>query len=205
MDSTEPDFSPYQNSPADRGKRAAQSPAPSPSKALLYKRQHWGELEESKSTQESLAALPASDQPASEYTLKLMLKSPQKDLRNELRSSLSSLHFRVDQIEERTDMLERQVTEHTTAHHEASEAYHQHSQEIQFLQAKVTDLEDRSRRNNIKFRGIPETIKPPDLIHYIQQLFLKLIPQLSQADRETELPTSNGPARHAGMYSFLPS
>lgn len=79
-------------------------------------------------------------------------------------------------------MLERQVTEHTTAHHETSEAYHQHSQEIQFLQAKVIDLEDRSGRNNTKFRGIPETIKPPDLIHYIQQLFIKLIPQLSQAD-----------------------
>lgn len=99
-----------------------------------------------------------------------------------LRSSLSSLHLSVEQVEERTDILERQITEHVSAHHEASEAYHQHSEEIRFLQAKMADLEDRSRRNIIKFRGISETVKPPDLIHHIQQLFLKLIPQLSQAD-----------------------
>lgn len=38
------------------------------------------------------------------------------------------------------------------------------------------DLEDRSRRNNIKFRGIPEAVKPPDLTHYIQQLFFNSSP-----------------------------
>lgn len=36
--------------------------------------------------------------------------------------------------------------------------YDHHTEEICFLQAKVVDLEDRSRRNNVKFRGIPETI-----------------------------------------------
>lgn len=47
---------------------------------------------------------------------------------------------------------------------------------------KVADLEDHSRRNHINFTGIPENIKPPNLIPYLQQLFLKFLPQLSKAD-----------------------
>lgn len=43
-------------------------------------------------------------------------------------------------------------------------------------------MEDQSRKNNTKFRGIPGTVKPPYLIPYIQQLVLKLLPQLCQAD-----------------------
>lgn len=84
-----------------------------------------------------------------------MLLSLQKDLHNELRSSLSSVLTRLEQVEECTDMLERQITEHASTHHEASEPSYQHSEEICLLQAKVADLEDHSRRNNIKFRGIP--------------------------------------------------
>lgn len=66
MDSSVPNPTPYQGSPSDRGKRSAQSPAPSPAKVLLYKKQHWAETADSEGTQESLAAHPASDQPASE-------------------------------------------------------------------------------------------------------------------------------------------
>lgn len=46
----------------------------------------------------------------------------------------------------------------------------------------MVDLKDRARRNNIEFRGIPESVKHPYLIHYIQSFFLKLLPQLTQAD-----------------------
>lgn len=133
MDSTEPDSLPHQSSPADS---TMQSPAPSPSKVPLYKKQHWDELEENEGTQESLAAHPASDQAASEYNLKMMLLSSQKDLCNDFRSSLSSLHSSVDQVEERTNMLERQITENASVHHKASEAYHHYSQEIQFYKLR---------------------------------------------------------------------
>lgn len=103
--------------------------------------------------------MTASDQPASEQTLKHMLLFLQKDLRNELCSSISSLQSRIDQVEEHTDILERQATDHAAIYYEVTEAYHQHSEEIGFLQAKVADLEDHYRRKNIKFRGIPEIMK----------------------------------------------
>lgn len=34
----------------------------------------------------------------------------------------------------------------------------------------MADIEDRAHRNNIKFRGIPESIKPADLSVYLQKL-----------------------------------
>lgn len=41
MDSTEPALASQHGSPTDRGKRAAQSSVLSPTKAPLYKKQHW--------------------------------------------------------------------------------------------------------------------------------------------------------------------
>lgn len=60
------------------------------------------------------------------------------------------------------------LADYSDTYHEVTETYHQHFEELSFLYAKVADLEDRSKRNNIKFRGILETVKPPYLIYYIQ-------------------------------------
>lgn len=76
MDSTEPALGSHHGSPTDRGKRAAQLPVLSPTKAPLYKKQNWdapGEAQHQDSSHESLASHPARDQPASEQTLKHML------------------------------------------------------------------------------------------------------------------------------------
>lgn len=183
MDSTEPTSAFPQGSPADRGKRAAQSPVLSPYKAPSHKKQHWDNPDNPLQGENDIDSLAAhSDQPASEYTLKLMLLSLQKDLRNELPASTYSLHSRIDPVEERTDKLEKIITEHMAAYNDVAEVQDHHTEEIRYLWAKMADLEDRSRRNNIKFRGIPETIKPPELLQYLQKLFLKLLPRLTQAD-----------------------
>lgn len=51
-----------------------------------------------------------------EHSLKLMLLSLQKDMRNELQSAISMLHSRIDHVEDRTDDLEKLMTEHTVAY-----------------------------------------------------------------------------------------
>lgn len=110
MYSTERTSALPQGSPSDRGKRAAQSPVLAPSKAPSHKKYHWDNPDnppQGENDTDSLAVHPASDQPASEYTLKLMLLSLQKDLRKELRASTSSLHSRIDHVEESTDNLKK--------------------------------------------------------------------------------------------------
>lgn len=43
-------------------------------------------------------------------------------------------------------------------------------------------LEDRSRRNNVKLRGVPETILPADLPRYAKELMHLVIPEASPRD-----------------------
>lgn len=68
------------------------------------------------------------------------------------------------------------------AHDEIVDAHEEQAEQIRKLQLKMADLEDRSRQNNLKIRGVPETVKSTDLIPYLQQLFLKLIPDLTPRD-----------------------
>lgn len=61
--------------------------------------------------------------------------------------------------------------------------YEEQGNTISKLQMKVADLEDRSHRNNLKKkRGIPEAVKPQDLIPYLQLLFLKFILDVTPRD-----------------------
>lgn len=106
-----------------------------------------------------------------------MFLSLQRDLRNELCSPISNLHSRIDHVEECTDYLERLMSEHSTGYNKIADTHDHHAEEFRFLQTTVADLEYQSRRNNIKAYQ-----KPLYLIPYIQQPFLKLLPQLHQAD-----------------------
>lgn len=60
-----------------------------------------------------------------------------------------------------------------------------YSQEVELKsmrEKKLTDLEDRSRHNDIKFRGILEFNPSADLMQYLKQLCKHLIPSFSPAD-----------------------
>lgn len=56
--------------------------------------------------------------------------------------------------------LESKMRDLYTSHNDLIDAYTDQESEMQHLQNKIADLEDRSRQNNIKFRGIPESIPP---------------------------------------------
>ncbi|XP_053568734.1 usherin [Bombina bombina] len=43
------------------------------------------------------------------------------------------------------------------------------------LEFKMADIEDRSRRNNIRFRGISETVETTDLHSFLRELFAELV------------------------------
>lgn len=56
------------------------------------------------------------------------------------------------------------------AHNELLDAHDHHTEEIHRIKMKLVDLKDRSRRNNIKFRGIPESVEANELTPHVQQL-----------------------------------
>lgn len=143
----------------DRGKRLASSPALSPSKEPQLKKHQWADRDTDTTHIPALAAVPASDNPVTESMLKSMLLTLQKDLHRELQLSVSQIHDRVDCLEGRAHLLEDSMHDHVRAHNELLDAHEHHASEIHHMKLKLADLEDRSRRNNIKFRGIPESVK----------------------------------------------
>lgn len=65
------------------------------------------------------------------------------------------------------------MEEFTLAHNELVDAHFDVEDEIKSMRLKMADIEDRARRNNIKFRGIPESI---------QKLITTVIPSLGPTD-----------------------
>lgn len=62
------------------------------------------------------------------------------------------------------------------------EAHTAQGEDIICLKDKVADLEDRSRRNNIKLRSIPESVPPYQLLQYAHTLLSTLVPMLTAQD-----------------------
>lgn len=144
-------------SPTDRGKRAAQSPAKLPP----VKKQHGAEtccLTTNTLPAQFLAAFPTSDNSASEHSLKAMLLSLQDDMQKVLRSSITHVHERIDLLEERTECIKQHLSSATAAHNAVVDTKDEQAEAIRQLRLKLTDLEDRSRQNNIKIRGVPESV-----------------------------------------------
>lgn len=50
------------------------------------------------------------------------------------------------------------------------------------MHAKIADLEDRSRQNNLKLRGVPESVPAQELKQYAKDLFHTLVPELTPLD-----------------------
>lgn len=47
---------------------------------------------------------------------------------------------------------------------------------------KLADLEDRSGRNNVKIRGLPESVPHDDFFTYVRKLMSTILPKASHMD-----------------------
>lgn len=129
---------------------------------------------------EPTEAFPASQNPASEAAIKKILMLVQLTLQKnfsamqlEFKESLRDHDQRISHVEDNMGNL-------FTAYNEMVHSFREQAGEIQCLKNKVSDLEDRSRRNNLKFRGISKTVAPQDLHTYLMQIMKSLAPSLSQ-------------------------
>lgn len=70
----------------------------------------------------------------------------------------------------RIDHIERKMGEFVSSHNTLVDAHDDQAEEIARLKAKMADLEDASRRNNLKLRGVPEAMLPAQLQDYARDL-----------------------------------
>ncbi|KAJ1143861.1 hypothetical protein NDU88_010163 [Pleurodeles waltl] len=80
-----------------------------------------------------------------------------------MRSYIAGFQSRVTGLEHRMEPLEAHVA---TAQ--------DRDQDLLSLQSKITDLEDRSRRDNIRLFGIPENEEGPDVQAFLGSILPKL-------------------------------
>lgn len=85
----------------------------------------------------------------------------------------------IHSLDDRVYNTERGLNECTTTINEVIDSYEAVKEEQSWVCAKLADLEDRSRRNNIKLRGVPESIPPADLPRYAKELMYTIMPEAS--------------------------
>ncbi|KAJ1093716.1 hypothetical protein NDU88_006808 [Pleurodeles waltl] len=71
-------------------------------------------------------------------------------------------------------------------------------QDLSFLRSKVTDLEDRSRRDNIRLFGIPENEEGPDVKAFLSSVLPKLTSLSFDPPLEFQQAHRVGPKRSNG-------
>lgn len=76
------------------------------------------------------------------------------------------------------DNVEKKMGEYATSYNSLVDAHNEQSDELTWLKEKVANLEDRSHRNNMKLRGIPESIQPTQLQQYAQEFMLAYLPSV---------------------------
>ncbi|KAJ1192834.1 hypothetical protein NDU88_002140 [Pleurodeles waltl] len=75
---------------------------------------------------------------------------------------LASFQTRVLGLEQRVTIMEAQAT-----------FFQDRDQELFFLRSKLTDLEDRSRRDNVQFLGFPENMEGEDIHAFLWETLPK--------------------------------
>lgn len=133
--------------------------------------------------QSSIAAFPTSGQPILNTTMKDMLLSLQSSLMANFSSLIHKFTSEMQCVGERVQYIENRMDECTTTVNDLIDAYKDQSDDNDWIKAKLEDCEDRSRRNNVKIRRVPESIPPSDLHKYASDMISNLLSEVPPIER----------------------
>ncbi|CAH2276168.1 Hypothetical predicted protein [Pelobates cultripes] len=126
------------------------------------------------------------DNPLTKRDLQALLLDATADIKahtaTELERHVRALKTDIEALSRRTHQAETRLTV-------LAETSSSHSQDLTYLHGKIAtleeeleDLNNRSRRNNIRVRGLPETVTHEALHSTITDLFGSLLPEASEGD-----------------------
>ncbi|XP_077118708.1 NXPE family member 3-like [Ranitomeya variabilis] len=164
--------------------------------ALLSPRSSRAARRGSHSSVSSAAAADLPDAPVTASLLREMLGDLRASLQEDMRSMMAELRREVEELGSCTDHLENKMSELVSSHNELWEAHDNLQLLATRTHAKTLDLEDRSRRNNVKLRGIAETVGTEDLKAFLQDFILTVLPLYTKEgiiiDRIHRIPKPSG-------------
>lgn len=118
--------------------------------------------------------------------LDLKLQSLLQDLTHNIAREVGKipheLRGEIDQLGERTDTLENKFDKLTQYVHVLEEDNAAMRHTVSQLQLQQEDLENRERRQNLRIRGVPESISDKELRPYLLGLFVTLAPHIPDID-----------------------
>lgn len=130
-------------------------------------------LDDTRELQDSITDFPTSNQPVMDTTLKDMLVSLRSTLHSDILAITHQFKSEVKAVSNRVTHIESKMGEFANTFNDMVDAQ---------IKTKLADLEDRSRRNNVKIRGIPKTVKPPDLKNSLVYLMKLALPEAPLED-----------------------
>ncbi|KAJ1172063.1 hypothetical protein NDU88_003915 [Pleurodeles waltl] len=104
-----------------------------------------------------------------------------------MRPEIAGFQSQISGLDQRVTTVETQVASWTDR-----------DQELMHFRSKLTDLEDRSRRNNIRLLGFPEGIEGMDMLSYLRDILPKLTDIAFDPPLEFKRVHRLGPKRQNG-------
>ncbi|XP_066451070.1 uncharacterized protein [Eleutherodactylus coqui] len=134
-------------------------------------------------TDDPILSMSCTEQAASEIFIQQMIVALRGSLQKDLVSATAALNSSITDLGTRVDHMENKFDEFTSSHNDLIDAHYGLEEELEALKSKVADIEDRNRRNNLKIRGIAETVPQSELKGYIQKLIKHILPNTSEEER----------------------
>lgn len=111
--------------------------------------------------------------------MKDMLISLQSSLMTNLSSLIHKFTSDMRYMGDRVQYIKTKMDECTGTVNDLVDACMTQKDDTPWIKSKLGGLEDCSCHNNIKIRGIPESVPPAELPSYASTMFSMLLPELS--------------------------
>lgn len=154
--------------------------------------------------EDPLLTLQTTGQTTTDTLMKQMMMalrdSLQTDMHHTIKQVIQPLQGTVQELGGRTSHVENKLGELVKSHNRLLDDHRALQEETEKIKKKMADAEDRNRRNNLKVRGIPESIQQSDLAKYMRDLILHFLPECDKQhlilDRTHRLPKPKGIPEH---------
>ncbi|CAH2285753.1 Hypothetical predicted protein [Pelobates cultripes] len=147
-------------------------------------------------SEEDFPHLPKISQGMTQQLLTQMLDNLYKKIKDDIEHNTNDIRSEIFILSEKlsSQAIILQKVQDDYEHIKLSNA--QLEKKLQDIENKITNFEDRSRRNNIRVRGISETITQEDLYSYLDSFFSNILSLQTLGpewfERFHSLPKSNG-------------
>ncbi|CAH2300581.1 Hypothetical predicted protein [Pelobates cultripes] len=134
---------------------------------------------------------PTEEQtPLTKEDLRRMLRETSDDIKAyttaALEKQIAGLKEDIEALASRTSHTEKRLTDTQAATTQHSRAIETLQERVLYLEDGLEDLNNRSRRQNIRIRGLPESIQPEAILPTVQAIFQSILPDTSEQERYIE-------------------